>query len=73
MQGHALSVLKASSHILQTVKAIYTEVGFVEAYEGQPQYEQVKAWLEEQGFEEVGRDFEDQQQWFFGNMLFAKN
>jgi len=73
MQGHELSVLQAAPRILPTVSVIYTEVGFIEAYEGQPTYEVVKNWLESQGFTMIGKDFVDQTAWFFGNALFVRN
>lgn len=73
MQGHELNVLKAAPDILATVQMIYTEVGFIEAYEGQQPYEIVKKWIELQGFTEIGRTFENQQTWFFGNILLLRN
>lgn len=72
VQGHELNILRAAPNIVKNVKVIYTEVGFVEGYEGQPQYEEVKAWLEKHGFQEVGRDFENMTDWFFGNALFVQ-
>lgn len=72
MQGYELNVLKASQKILPTVKVIFTEVEFIEAYEGQYQYEDVRAWLESQGFTMVGKDFPDKPTWFFGNALFVR-
>ncbi len=72
MQGHELSVLQAAPEMIKTVKVIHTEVNFIEAYEGQPDYTAVKKWLEENGFQEIGRDFEDQTTRFFGNVVFVK-
>lgn len=72
LQGHELSVIKAAPQILSTVKVIYTEVNFGQAYEGQYTYSEIKQWLEQQGFTEIGRDFVDQQKWFFGNSLFVR-
>lgn len=71
-QGHELAILQGAEHILPTVKVIYTEVAFIEAYEEQPTYEVVKSWLENQGFTEVGRTFENQTDWFFGNILMVR-
>lgn len=51
IQGNELDVMMASPDIFQSVKAILTEVEFTEAYKGQYQFEQINAWLEEQGFE----------------------
>lgn len=73
MQGQELNVLKSiSSELLATVKVIHTEVGFIEAYEGQPTYNIVKEWLEKKGFTEVARDFENTTDWFFGNIVVVK-
>lgn len=73
LQGLELPVLKSSPNIVSTVRVILTEVEFVEAYEGQPQYEDMKAWLESQGFTMIGKDFPENPTWFFGNALFIKN
>lgn len=72
LQGHELPVIKSAPRMMSTVKILYTEVNFVEAYEGQYTYKDVKAWIEQQGFIEIGRDFVDQQKWFFGNVLFVR-
>ena len=72
MQGVELDVLKASPKILGQTKAIYCEVEFIEAYEGQPLYGDVKSWLQQQGFSIVAKDFVDQTTWFFGNVLFVR-
>jgi 2-O-methyltransferase len=73
MQGYELFMMKASPEIMKNVKAIYTEVEFVEAYAGQPQFNEMKTWLENQGFTFIARDFpiEKRTQWF-GNMLFVR-
>lgn len=72
LQGLELAVMQSSLAMLATVHAILTEVEFVQAYEGQPQYPEVKAWLESQGFSMIGKDFPDNPSWFFGNALFVK-
>jgi len=59
MQGFELNVLMASSYILKTVQVIYTEVEFIEAYQGQYVYKDVKNFLESQGFKLVAKDFKD--------------
>ncbi|MBS0628577.1 MAG: FkbM family methyltransferase [Verrucomicrobia bacterium] len=51
IQGNELNVLMASPKILSTVKAVLIEVEFVEAYEGQYLFEEIKLWMEEWGFE----------------------
>lgn len=70
VQGYAFNVLKHARDILQSTRLIYTEVEFVEAYEQQHCYEEVKTWLEELGFVMIARDFKEQQSWFFGNVVF---
>lgn len=72
LQGHELSVLKAAPHMLATMKLIYTEVHFVQAYETSPTYDQTKQWLEQNGFYEIAHDFKNKTDWFFGNALFER-
>lgn len=69
MQGYELPMMKASPCIMATVKVILTEVEFCEAYKDQAQYREVRAWLEQQGFEMVA--FSDINQWF-GDALFVR-
>lgn len=58
IQGAELEVLKASPQVLSGVTVIAIEMEFVEAYEKQPLYQEVRAWLEEQGFALVAGTFE---------------
>ena len=73
IQGHELAILQAAPHMINHIKVIFAEVSFIESYEGQPLYNDVVAWMIEHGFEQVGRDFEDEPKSFFGNALFVKN
>ncbi len=73
LQGYELPVMQASKELIKHIPLIYTEVHFVEAYTGQPHYTDLKSWLEQLGFELIGKDFADTPTWFFGNALFAKN
>jgi 2-O-methyltransferase len=57
LQGYELRMLKASPKILQSVKAIYTEVSLKELYEGCPLYPEMACWFEEQGFR-IGQTLE---------------
>ncbi len=72
MQGYELQVLQASPKILKTVTVIYTEVEFVEAYEGQYLYKDIKAFLEKEGFTLVARDFNEPPSYWFGNAVFVR-
>ncbi len=73
MQGVELNALKVSTDLLKKVKVIYTEVEFLEAYEGQYQYKDVVSWLENQGFTLIAKDFfGDGLDRFSGNVLMAK-
>lgn len=56
MQGYELNALMASPKILSTVRVILTEVEHVEAYANQYQFEEVKSWLEGQGFEMIAQN-----------------
>lgn len=69
LQGLELDVLSASSLVLPTVKAIYTEVSLQEMYEGACLYPDYRRWLEGQGFEVVAEDL----RWVdMGNVLLAR-
>ncbi len=72
LQGHELAVMQAAPQILQQVKIIFTEVEFVQAYEGCPLYHEVQQWLEAHGFVAIAKDFETTSGWFFGNMVFKQ-
>lgn len=71
-QGHELVILQAAPKMVPNIRVILSEVSFIESYEGQPLYEDVVAWMAEHGFEQVGRDFADTNQTFFGNALFVR-
>ena len=73
MEGAELMVLKSSPKIMSTVKAIYTEVNYQEFRDGNCFYEEVKIFLEEQGFEEVwNHSWQlDGQEWQ-GNVLYIR-
>jgi FkbM family methyltransferase len=71
-QGHELAILQASEPFLKNVHAILAEVSFIESYHNQPHYHNVVDWLKKQGFEYVGRDFENTTTSFFGNALFVR-
>ena len=73
LQGLALPVLKGGTNILKTVRALFVEVEFIEAYEGQAQYDEIRAWLETQGFIPVAQDFVDTSSWIYGNVLFVSD
>jgi len=73
LQGYELPVLQAAPHILPTVKALYCEVQFIESYAGNPLYAEVRAWLEQEGFVMIARDFEEgDTKSFFGNILMVR-
>ncbi len=56
MQGAELKVLKAAPHILSTVSALLLEVSLTERFKGNPLYDEVKHWIEAQGFVVVQQD-----------------
>jgi 2-O-methyltransferase len=72
LQGMALPVLKGGTNILKTLRALFVELEFIEAYEGQAQYEEAKTWLESQGFTAIAQDFADTTSWIYGNVLFVR-
>lgn len=71
-QGHELAILKAAPRMITHINVIVAEVSFIESYQSQPLYEEVVAWLQQHGFEYVGRDFVDTTTTFFGNVLFVR-
>jgi 2-O-methyltransferase len=72
LQGHELAVLSASPIMLATLCVIYTEVAFIEAYEGQPKFPEVTSWMAAQGFTLVGCNFHEPPRSFFGNVLYVR-
>ena len=54
IQGGELSALKSLGAHLESVKVIYSEVEFIEIYENQPLFSDIKAYLEERNFAFVG-------------------
>ena len=56
MQGAELNVLKAASTLLPTVHAILIEVNLTERFKGNPSYEDVTTYLENQSFVLIARD-----------------
>ena len=73
LQGHELAALKGASRILSTVRALYTEVNFIEAYEDQPLFDEFIAWTADHGFKEIARTFKNTTDWFFGEILFVRD
>lgn len=72
MQGSELQALKASPKILKTVKVISTEVEFREAYAGQPQFYEVKSWLESEGFTMIALTTDLKNPNWFADALFVR-
>lgn len=73
-QGHEMTILQSIKEtLLSHVRAIYTEVAFTEAYEGQTHANHVTTWLSNAGFTPIAQDFENPPKWFFGNVLFVRN
>lgn len=76
LQGMELTVLKAAPHMLKNVKVVYTEVEFIEQYAGQCLYNDVRTWLENQGFIMVAKDFDvpgSSSYTSMGNILMVRN
>lgn len=71
LQGSELPVMKSASHIMKTVKVVYTEVEMIEAYKNQALAKDVKSWLEGQGFVLIAKDFDENKDWF-GNYFFVR-
>jgi 2-O-methyltransferase len=72
MQGYELNVLQ-NSDLAKSAKAIWMEVEFSEAYEGQYLFEDIRKWMESNDFELVGSDFDVARPAdYYGNALFVK-
>jgi FkbM family methyltransferase len=69
LQGYELQVLQAATDLLHNVRAIHTEVNLVERYTGAPLYDEVRSWLEAQGFLV---DTEALYRTTWGNVLFVR-
>ncbi len=54
IQGGELSALKSLGERLECVKVIYSEVEFIEIYENQPLFSDIRAYLEARNFAFVG-------------------
>lgn len=72
MQGVELEIMKSAPIVMSKVKVIYTEVEFVEAYKDQAQWEEIKSWMESQGFYLAARDFDIPPNFWFGNAIFVR-
>jgi FkbM family methyltransferase len=69
LQGLEYDVLAASTLVLPTVRAVYTEVSLKEMYAGSRLYPEYRAWLEAQGFAVAREDL----RWAdMGNVLFVR-
>lgn len=68
MEGNELHVLK-SSELIKTVTLIYIEVNCQNFWENCARYEEVKAFLNEQGFQEIWAEIDPDWQ---GNALYLK-
>lgn len=56
MQGHELTVLEAAPRIFRTVKALLIEVSLTERFKKNPLYDEVRSWVENQGFNAIQED-----------------
>lgn len=54
IQGMELSALKSLSNKIKNVKIIHTETEFIEEYDNQPLFNDIKKFLEENGFLYIG-------------------
>jgi FkbM family methyltransferase len=84
IQGAELPAMKGAPRIMKTVKAIMTEVEFVEAYAGQARYQEIAQWLTSQGFRMIAASFDPEnplrppskrskkERWY-GDAIFVRN
>jgi FkbM family methyltransferase len=69
MEGNELRMLQAAPLMLKHVKLIYTEVNLQPFWDGCVQYDELKNWLESQGFIELWKDIVPS---WHGNALFSR-
>lgn len=69
LQGMEYQVLSSAPDILETVKAVYTEINFTELYEGCLLYPVFKKWFEKNGFVEM---YKHNTYGSFGDALFVR-
>ncbi|MCL4380492.1 FkbM family methyltransferase [Candidatus Dependentiae bacterium] len=69
MEGNELRALRGATKILPTVSYIYTEVNLQKFWHDCVQYQELKSWLESNGFEEIWKDITPH---WHGNVLFKK-
>lgn len=80
MQGYELNMLKASK-LASNATAIYMEVEFIEAYEGQYLYEDIKLWMKENRFHLMATNFDEdniakemkERRRYWADALFVRN
>lgn len=69
LEGYELQVLKSSPQILSTVKAMYVETNFYEFRQGMTQYQDLRRFLEENGFQLLSHGYYKGYQ---GNAIFVR-
>lgn len=69
MEGHELYVLKKATSLLDSVKVIYTEVDFEKVREDTCLYNDLRLFLESNGFQEIWKRAVGHR---FGDALFVK-
>ena len=69
LEGYELQVLRSSPRILRTVKAIYTETNFYEFRKGMTMYQELRNFLESNGFRLLAHGYYPPYQ---GNAIFVR-
>jgi 2-O-methyltransferase len=69
MEGNELRALQSGKEIVKTVTVIYTEINLQPFWNGCVLYDELKRWLEMQGFEEIWVDIVPT---WHGNALFVR-
>lgn len=68
LQGYELEALKGAEKLLSKVSALHIEVSYLQLYDGGVLYPELKAWLQQRGFQPVV----DATFRLGGNVLFAR-
>ncbi|HTM06199.1 MAG TPA: FkbM family methyltransferase [Patescibacteria group bacterium] len=69
LQGHEYNVLSHNTTLLRSIKFLHVEVYFVQAYRDHLLYHDMAQWLDSQNFTIIAKDFANEKDNFFGNIL----
>jgi FkbM family methyltransferase len=69
IQGHEFAVLSHNLALISCIKILYLEVYFIQAYKNHLLHHEIIQWLEKHNFQVIAKDFINETENFFGNIL----